>query len=223
MAPILQALYEGLEKRSRRMIPVVEAVFGALGEASGLKSNILVHVMSNTGGVNFAATLHAYNCMSPPFETRQLPATFIVYDSTPGSSHFFRNVAPWSRAMAIGTANFFPWPFIVTQGIASIFLTAIHAVAWVTGTPTAAEFSVGAANDAELATKAAPRIYLYSKSDDIISAADIEEHAADARAKGYDVTMELFEGTQHVGHMRAYPERYWGAISKGWDATQRTN
>lgn len=222
LGPILQALSEKLEKRSRRMIPVVEAIYGAQREASDSEPNILAHVMSNTGGVNFAATLHAYNCMSPPFEARQLPATFVVYDSTPGSSHFFRNVAPWSRAMAIGTAHIFPWPAIFTQAIAATFLAAIHAVSWITGTPTAAEFSVGAANDPELSPKSTPRLYLYSKSDDIIAAADIEEHAADAVEKGYGVAMELFEGTGHVGHMRAFPEKYWGAISKGWEAAQNS-
>lgn len=87
---------------------------------------------------------------------------------------------------------------------------------WVTGHQSAAEFSVEAVNDGGSSVKSAGRLYLFSKTDDIISWRDIEEHAADARSKGYDVACEVFDDTPHVGHMKVHPEVYWGAIARRW-------
>jgi hypothetical protein len=199
------------------MAPVIDAVFGGAAEedsaAAHARERVMVTCMSNTGGINFAATLHAYReRFGAP-----LPYALLVCDSTPGNTEFLRNVAPWSRAMALGAAGFFPWPFGVTQALAAVFLAAVHAAAWVTGNVSAAEFSVEAVNDAEgLSVRSAAKLYLYSKADDIISWRDIEEHAADAVSKGYDVELRMFEDTPHVGHMKGHPEMYWGAIADRW-------
>ncbi|GAB0132187.1 hypothetical protein EsDP_00000630 [Epichloe bromicola] len=67
--------------------------------------------MSNTGAVNYATTLNAYQ------ETfgHSMPHQLLAMDSTPGSSDLsWGNVTRWSRAMALGAAAWFPWPFAVT-------------------------------------------------------------------------------------------------------------
>jgi hypothetical protein len=219
-SPILKALYQTLESRSRTMVPVIEAVYPeALTKdptttpPTPSNEKVLLHVMSNTGGMNCAATMNAYrNHTSGSI----FPHNMLVCDSTPGSTHFLPNVGPWSRALALGASRFLPWPFVITQALAALFLGCLHGFGWLIGATSAAEFSTGAVNDAALSDSSAKRLYLYSKEDDIIHWKDIEGHAADARQKGWSVTADLFEGTPHVGHMRAHPEQYWGAIASAW-------
>jgi hypothetical protein len=212
--PILRAITQTLPQRSATMAPAIDAIFGAGTDpdSHARDERVMTISMSNTGGINIASTLHAYKERFG----RPMPYHLMICDSCPGSHDFLRNYAPWSRAMALGAAKYFPWPFVVTQGIAVAFLAAVHGLAWVTGNQSAAEFSVNAINDESLSVKSAGKLYLYSKEDDIISWKDIEEQAADARSKGYDVVCEVFEGTPHVGHMKVHPEQYWGAIEKRW-------
>ncbi|AEO55819.1 hypothetical protein MYCTH_2300045 [Thermothelomyces thermophilus ATCC 42464] len=218
-SPILKALYQTLEARSRTMLPVIEAVYPeALGKPAGEKpaggrERVLLHVMSNTGGINCAATMNAY---SKHTGGAVFPHDMLVCDSTPGSTRFLPNVGPWSRAMALGAARWFPWPFVVTQALAALFLGCLHGFGWLIGATSAAEFSTRAVNDARLSDRGAKRLYLYSKEDDIIRWEDIEKHAAEARQKGWSVSAEVFEGTPHVGHMRGHPDQYWGAIAAAW-------
>lgn len=216
-SPILKALYQTLEARSRTMIPVIEAVYPeALGKPDSAEKSserVVLHVMSNTGGINFAATMNAY---SKHTGGERFPHDLLVLDSTPGSTHFLPNVGRWSRAMALGAARWFPWPFVVTQAMAAMFLGCLHGFGWLIGATSAAEFSTTAVNDPRLSQTSVKRLYLYSKEDDIIHWEDIEEHAADARQKGWSVSAEIFEGTPHVGHMRSHPEQYWAAIAASW-------
>ncbi|GAB1313758.1 DUF829-domain-containing protein [Madurella fahalii] len=214
-SPILKALYQTLEARSKTMFPVIEAVYPQIPDLQNAESRerVLLHVMSNTGGMNCAATMNAYTKRTGG---KLFPHDMLVCDSTPGSTHFLPNIGPWSRAMALGVAPWLPWPFIITQALAAMFLGTLHGFGWLIGATSAAEFSTGAVNDARLSDVSAKRLYLYSKEDDIIHWEDIEKHAADARQKGWSVSAEVFEGTPHVGHMRAHPEQYWRAIARAW-------
>lgn len=219
LCPLLRCLYQTLEQRSKAMTPVISACFGGSLDSADRKSveasgnnRILVQVMSNTGGMYFAATLNAYR---QRFNGEVFPHHMLVVDSTPGSTSFLQNAGPWSRAMAIG-ASWVPLPFIFTQALACLFLAALHGFGWLVGASSAAAYSVAAVNNEELCEKSARRLYLYSKEDDIIYWEDVEKHAAQARQRGYQVDMDMFEGTPHVGHMRQHPEQYWGAIRKTW-------
>lgn len=118
--------------------------------------------------------------------------------------------------MALGATGV-PLPFFMMKSIAFAFLSTLQVVGWTIGRVSAAEYSVQAVNQPELSSMEAKRLYLYSKEDDIIHWQDIEAHAALARRLGYDVDMELFDGTSHVGHMREWPEQYWGKIKETWD------
>ncbi|KAL0465939.1 hypothetical protein QR685DRAFT_536501 [Neurospora intermedia] len=214
LCPILRCLYQTLEARSKAMTPVISACFGSLETSPNNDNRILVQVMSNTGGMYFAATLNAYRQRFG----HALPHHMLVLDSTPGSTSFLQNAGPWSRAMALGASGYLPRcvPFIVTQAMACIFLAALHGFGWLIGASSAAAYSVAAVNNEELCDREARRLYVYSKEDDIIYWEDIEKHAAQARQRGYEVDMDMFEGTPHVGHMRMHSEQYWRAVAKTW-------
>lgn len=50
--------------------------------------------------------------------------------------------------------------------------------------------------------KEAKRLYIYSKTDNIILAKDVEEHIAQSRKAGIDVTTEEYDNSPHVSHGR---------------------
>ena len=59
---------------------------------------------------------------------------------------------------------------------------------------------------------------MYSPLDEMIPAAEVEAHAADAQRRGLIVRKELFAESSHVAHAKMYPERYWGTITETWAA-----
>ncbi|PKS05096.1 hypothetical protein jhhlp_008463 [Lomentospora prolificans] len=213
LSPIFRAMRLDVDQRTKNMIPVIKEAFpeGAVDES---ENSILFHVMSNTGGINYSATLNAYKEMYG----RPLPHRLAVYDSTPGSVVFtWENLKRWSYAMALGTAAWFPWPFGVTQGIWGAFLCANRFVDNMSGRESPPIFSVRILQQEEFKVKSASSLYLYSKEDDLILWKDIEEHMAKSREAGYPGEGVLFEGSGHVGHMRKHPEQYWEAIRVAWE------
>jgi hypothetical protein len=70
--------------------------------------------------------------------------------------------------------------------------------------------------DSKDGVKATPRMYVYSKVDKIADPAKIKAHIEEAGRKGFDVRVEIYETTSHVGHARKDPERYWGAVRALW-------
>lgn len=211
LSPILKAVWSELSERSRAMRPVIESIFGSKHIENG--SRILLHCMSNAGGINCASALHEYQEQFG----KPLPHQLLVLDSTPGNPYLTWSVlGKWSRAMALGTASYFPWPFKVTQGIWAIFLGVHRLFERLVGRESASIFSIGAINDDKYERKSAQRLYLYSKEDDLIGFEDIEKHAAEGKQHGYVVDRVMFEGSNHVGHMRLFPEKYWSAIQEAW-------
>ncbi len=76
-------------------------------------------------------------------------------------------------------------------------------------------------NDEKVFDSTVPRVYLYSKVDEMVGCDEVEEHAAFARKKGWDVTMIRFEKSAHCGHIREDEGRYWGAILEAWKTSKR--
>ncbi|OTA66147.1 DUF829-domain-containing protein [Hypoxylon sp. EC38] len=208
------ASYDSLEHRTRAMMPIIDTLFPTPGDGS---ERVILQAMSNTGGIYAAATLNAYQQRHGT--DKALPHHLCVSDSTPGSVVFSTEVGRWSRAMALGSAKYFPWPFIVTEKMWWTFLYAIHFLERAIGREPSGVYSLKAFLNHSMATPRAIRLYMYSKADDLIWWEDVEEQAAIAKSKGYTTVLELFEDSPHVGHMRMHPEKYWGAIERCWKAS----
>ena len=71
-------------------------------------------------------------------------------------------------------------------------------------------------NDENVFDKRLPRVYLYSRADEMVGPEEVEEHAAIAQRKGWHVTMVKFERSAHCGHVREDESKYWGAILEAW-------
>lgn len=223
LSPISKAMFSDMDARSAAMEPVVDALFPEGPQADhdaqddgarGFSSRILLHAMSNTGAINHAATVNAFRAR----HARPMPHGLLVLDSTPGSTDMtLDNLARWGRAMAIGTAAYFPWPFALTQALWAGVLVINGGVSWLIGRPHPGALARERSNHPDYHYNGARRLYLYSQSDDLINYADIEGHIAETRDQGIaEVDVRLFEGTNHVGHMRKFPEEYWGAIKASW-------
>ncbi|KAF3039434.1 hypothetical protein E8E11_004579 [Didymella keratinophila] len=64
----------------------------------------------------------------------------------------------------------------------------------------------------------APRCYLYSKSDAIVSWEGIQQHMRDASNKDIPITDAMFDGTEHCRHARGKDHlRYWQLVVLTWD------
>ncbi|EFQ31562.1 hypothetical protein CGRA01v4_01486 [Colletotrichum graminicola] len=218
LAPIVKAMREDLETRAANMRHVVDLAYPEADSDTARPDEdaVLLHVMSNTGGINYAGSLYAYQQRYG----RPMPHRLSSYDSTPGSVILtIDNLKRWSLAMALGTAGWFPWPFAVTQFIMAIFLLLNHAYEHLIGRESAPVFSVKAIADPKYVSKRSRKLFLYSKEDRLIGYEDIEQNMAESKAKGYAYNAALFDGTGHVGHMRVFPDKYWGAIAEAWAAT----
>ncbi|CAM1504968.1 Fc.00g106050.m01.CDS01 [Cosmosporella sp. VM-42] len=211
LSPILKAISSSLNDRSTSMRPLLDRIFPSPDSRENRR--ILVHCMSNAGGINTAAALHEYRQQFG----EPLPHQLLVLDSTPGNPHLtLETLERWSRAMALGVGAYLPLPKIITQGICAIFLAGHRLFENLIGREAASVFSAGAINNEEFHSKNSRKLYLYSKEDEIIGWKDIEDHAAEAKEKGYRTDGVLFDGSGHVGHARLFPERYWTSIQGAW-------
>jgi pimeloyl-ACP methyl ester carboxylesterase len=73
-------------------------------------------------------------------------------------------------------------------------------------------------------SKTTPRLYIYSKGDDIVPYEEVEGHAEQARKAGLNVRTLRFEDSPHVAHARMHPQQYWDAVQSLWEeATRKAN
>ncbi|KAI0382384.1 DUF829-domain-containing protein [Hypomontagnella monticulosa] len=207
----LGAVYQSLEQRTTAMLPLVDTIFPNPDDDS---ERVILHMMSNTGGIYGAATLNAFQQRHG--KDKALPHHLCICDSTPGSLNFSTEIGRWSRAVALGTAKWFPWPFIVTHKIWWAVLYTIHILEKVIGREHSGVYSARVFLDHSMATPKAPRAYMYSKADDLIGWKDVEAQAAIAKSRGYTTALQMFEDSPHVGHMRLHPEKYWKSIEGYW-------
>lgn len=66
-----------------------------------------------------------------------------------------------------------------------------------------------------------PRLYLYSKADEVVDWKDVEKHAR-AKKPSVWVDMVKFDRSDHVRHIQEDRKRYWDAIEGLWNASCTT-
>ncbi|KAJ5295313.1 hypothetical protein N7508_010134 [Penicillium antarcticum] len=210
----LQASNQQEEARIQAMMPVVDTIFPTPTGSGGEEERVLIHAMSNTGAIFAAAAVVGYQRRHGTDKT--FPHKLLICDSTPGSLDFASQVGRWSHAMAVGTAKFFPWPAIITQGLWYIFLWANWAWERLRGSEPSGVWANRVMTDKSITSTDSHRLYLYSMEDEIIGWKDLEENVAGVKALGWPVELEMFEGSSHVGHMRLHPEQYWNKVLSAW-------
>lgn len=188
-----------------RLTPAVHALQASLPAPD---TPIYLHLFSNGGVFTSINLFAAYRAATGS----PLRLSCLILDSAPG----FATVPATMRAFSFILPR--PWPLrLLGKLLLWSFVLLSHARRAITGIPDAVSVAREAANNPALVhgargEDAPPRCYIYSDADELVNWLDIEAHANEAESKGWAVRRERFQGSPHVSHMRADPERYWGVV-----------
>lgn len=205
---ILQRCYTpDMFTRSARYATLLSPALDITHEHTTSGGPVLVHSFSNGGGnqVNeFAkAWKRKYNS--------KLPMQVQIMDSSPTKG-------PWMKSYAAISAGlpktlFWKWfgGLLVHMLLLGSFL-----VNMIRGRENKMVVLCREMNDDSVFDNSVPRVYLYSRVDEMVGYEEVEEHAAIAKRKGWDLTMVRFEKSGHCGHVREDEQKYWGTILEAW-------
>ena len=173
-------------------------------------SPLHAHLFSNAGAYNMSILLRAFKETSVD-QISQLPLRSIIFDSTPSQGTYESAYTGMSWQFARS-------PFYTRY--LGLFLIRIILV-WIViregvfGIPNLISQLNGDLNDEALVAQGVPRLYLYSREDQLVRWDDVEYHAAIAKSKGWSVKMEIFHGSDHCRHGKGKgEERYWNACQR---------
>lgn len=218
------------ERRQHEALePAVEAIVSVLSSKSAkgsiLNSRVLLHIFSN-GGCWSACMLAA------TFRKRtgqNLPVTALILDSCPSlpdlllSYRAMRSALPKNiLARLLGSAVIWGALIIITiinrLRLGKNIILRIRALL---NDPTGPFFG-----------RCIPRLYICSRTDEMIPIEDVRRHAEDAKAvmrrQGLRedevkrrVRLEEFEQSPHVGHLMVDRTRYWRIVTAVWQESMR--
>lgn len=174
--------------------------------------DVLVHSSSNGGAkqvIEFAKSWKdAYG--------KVLPMRAQILDSSPGTGD-------WKRSHAAITLSL-PKSFVFRL-FGSLMVHVFLALYFIFDKATRRENAIVTLrrnlNDPALFSTKAPRVYLYSKADLMVGDYEVEEHADDAVAKGWDAAKVRFKSSPHAGHIREDEGKYWSAVMDAWNKGPR--
>ena len=174
--------------------------------SSQAQPKIILHVFSN-GGMNSAThLLHVLRlCMD-----KRLALTGVLFDSCPG-----KGTSYWQTFDAIVLS--FPKNIVGRfLGFLAVHCFLIFIIVYIAcGNENPATFWRRV--PLEESSPARGACYLFSKEDRMIEWTDIEEHAEEARSKGWRVKEILFEGSGHCAHLTMNGSRYVEAVNSVWE------
>jgi hypothetical protein len=161
-----------------RVAPVLELLYNF-----PLNLKIFVHLFSDGGAFTTGLVAGVYKERMD----RQLPIAAILLDSSPGRVTY--------RGTTAGFAVALPKNIIVKGAgmFGIVFFWCLYTIGyWLLGKPDLIESSRRQLNDTSLFCLSAPRMYIYSDADKIVSWKFVEEHAVEAELLGYKVDREIF-------------------------------
>jgi hypothetical protein len=164
---------------------------------------ILLHLFSNGGAhhITHLAFLYRRQYRTP------LPVTGMVLDSAPGRATYGRSV----KALSIGLPR-----FILLRVIGLLVIHFLCTLMWIRHHVFRQENIITKVRrqliDPELFPTAAQRVYIYSKTDEMVGWEHVEWNAKQAAQNGYSVRTERYENSKHVGHLMKDSDRYWDAV-----------
>jgi hypothetical protein len=202
--------FRGSKHKQHRMKPAVYLISSyQYFNQQCLGTGILLHVFSEGGSNKACELVEAYYSIT----ATRLPVSAICLDSTPGHPRYLRLCQALNNSL----------PQVpVLRHIALFFASIILGCIWLLYTGLKGfENNVISQTRRRLTNPTyfdpdAPRCYLYSKGDSLISWEDVHEHAEESIEAGISVTEVLFESSGHVEHAKEEAERYWDAVDATW-------
>ncbi|KAK6439373.1 hypothetical protein LTR95_004420 [Oleoguttula sp. CCFEE 5521] len=197
------AIVTSLAARRRILQPAVD-VIAKHASKPGEPSRTILHAFSNGGGACAALLATMLS-----FADRPRAWKVTILDSCPSTFQYSTFI----------TAVSLSFPRAGVLGYLS--LAAVHLLACITVINInvfGGDLIEGVRatwNEATVFAKEIPRLYLYSDADELVGWQDVEKHAEDAKAKGYErVEMKKFEGSRHCAHAMTFGKEYWSLVKK---------
>jgi hypothetical protein len=209
--------YRPVSQQVKNIQPAVSVVRKFVAERGQDRIRVLLHIFSNGGSYSAIRLADTYQASSPS-GNELLPISALILDSTPSLPDFKTAHAAISESLPrSGFLRF------LGQGVIWAFLGTTYAMDHIFGTENVTLWVRRNLNEPQGAFMQGrvKRVYIYSNSDALIPAAEVETHAADAAEKiGEDrVQSENFGASKHVGHVILDAERYWRIVEGLWKET----
>lgn len=202
-------IYRSYAAQEKRLEPALQVIL-ADTNLDG-RGRLLTHAFSNGGSNALANLLLAFYRRTG----KPMPLRALIMDSAPGRV-YLRPLADAMR-MSMPKQKYFQLPIM-------IFVFSLLGVLWVMHRVFRLENAVDRLrrllNDPQFSLLDARRCYVYSKSDKLVKWEDVEEHADEAERRGYDVSREKFDESEHVSHMKMDRVKYWGAMERLWTSSR---
>ena len=206
----LDFVYRGrkaVERRLKSALAVVRSTYSP--STQGSTPQVLLHAFSNGGSLQAVTLIRSYHEATG----HAFPLHSTVLDSCPGRATF--HVAFRVVALPLGSQpHYIRLPVVVLLYLA-------FGLVWLLkfGLRMENPFETlwqGLNNTAQV--KEIKRVYIYSDIDDMVPWKDTEDHAAEAREKGFKIELEKFVGSGHVAHAKGgNGERYWRIVDDLWN------
>ncbi|KAI9039422.1 TMEM53 family protein [Aspergillus affinis] len=199
----------------RRIQPAARVICDTLAEGAKTYSpRILLHTFSN-GGTNTATQL-----LITLRETLQapLPLVGIILDSSPAKGTYWKSydamvfsLPPSGRIVGTMVVHFllvllYTWIACGNENPAALMRRTL--LDDETVDPEEGMRNAGVGGNI---------CYLYSKADRMTDWRDVQDHAEDARLKGWNVQEILFEGSGHCAHIAQDATKYSAAVEQVWN------
>jgi hypothetical protein len=198
-------VYRTTRSQQRRLQPARDVLLSHISNApQGLDHpQAVLHAFSN-GGAQCAIQL----VTGLPPEPRRDAFGAVIFDSCPGTVTYERTVQAMTLSMPKS-----PVAKIIGPPIIHLMLCLIFLALFVTQAEDVITHIRRQLNDHALFSNDIPRLYVYSKADQLVPWQDVKTHADDAKLKGYSKTRELmFEASKHCAHAMPHKDQYWDAI-----------
>ena len=202
-ASLADITYRSQTAQQTSLEPAREVIESHLSDP--VHGRILLHAFSN-GGAQTATQLAIF--LQGKNNDQRGPFDAVILDSCPGS----RDPAEAARAITIGLPKTYFIQFIATSCM-HIWAILYFSTLDILGIEDAISSTRRRLNDPALFRTSAPRLYLHSRSDQIVGTTAVQEHTRESRLRGYLAVFEvLFETGGHCALILENAQRYWNAV-----------
>lgn len=190
---------------NHRRLAALDVAVAAVESDPAPQQRILVHAFSNGGSLSFADLSLLYKEKLG----KSLSIKGVVFDSAPGDPGLKEG---WA-ALSIGLPKAIWYPMAL---LVWLLLLSSWSMQNIVGRPNIIRRMRRWLLDPSLISSTAPRLYVYSDTDLLVGASDVERHANDAEAAGVRVLRRKVTNSKHIQHALADPEKYWASVLQLW-------
>ncbi|KAK7421575.1 hypothetical protein QQX98_002042 [Neonectria punicea] len=193
---------------STRLQPAHDIILSFVDAHEGSEDNgIVFHAFSN-GGALTTGLLSTMLRSSRPLHKDFFHA--LLLDSCPGQGGYSASTHALIVSMRLHT---FSYPVYAITSLL-VYIAALYIIpCGPLGIETMVDRIRRRLNDETLIGPNVPRLYLYSKVDQLVHWTDVVSHAGEAREKGYNVNEVVFQNSEHCAHLQENAAKYWDAVS----------